>query len=145
MLFTQGQATAPGPVFVGVGAVGIEAIGESIGELAELLGSMLGPHLRQINVGLLAGGGIDPAGQLLEEAPDHRDLAGPELPGPLGGRGGGQHRGQRFPGQPVPRAQIGGFVNAPAGLSATDQRPFGDRMRQLAAQFLRRWPGGRAD
>ncbi len=34
-------------------------------------------------------------------------------------------------------AQIGGFADPPGGFGAADQRPVGDRVGELAAQFLR--------
>ena len=76
------------------------------------------------------------------EAADDRDLFGSELSGSLCCGGAGQYRRQRFAGEAAPLAEVGGFADAPGGLGAADQRPFGHRMEQLAAQFF--WVDWRA-
>jgi hypothetical protein len=85
-----------------------------------------------------AGVDVDPAGQLMVEAADHRDMLDAEFPGALGGGGRGQHRREGFAGQRAAPAQIGGVAHPPAGFGAADQRPLGERMRELAAQLLGR-------
>ncbi len=62
-------------------------------------------------------------------------MLGADFAGALGGGGGGQRRGDRLTGQRAPRPQIGGGVDPPGGLRAAGQGPFGDRMREFAAQF----------
>ena len=104
MLVAQHQAASAGAVFVAVDAVGVEAVGDGVGQPGELFGTVVGALFGQVGFGFVAGGGIDPAGHLVVEAPDHRDLAGTELPGFLGGGRTGQCRGQRFPGQGAPRS-----------------------------------------
>jgi len=89
-----------------------------------------------VGFGAFAGRGIHPARQLVVKPADQRDLPGSELPLPLSGRGGRQYRRQRLTGQGLPRPQIGGLAEAPTGLGAADQGPFGHRMGQLAAQLL---------
>jgi len=96
----QRQATAPGPVLVGVGPVGIQPIGESISELGELLGSIVGALARQIGFGLRARGASTKPGNCWKK----RRITRPdpfEFPVALGGGRRGQHRRQRFTGQAV--------------------------------------------
>ena len=75
--------------------------------------------------GLGAGLEVDEIGQPVEEAADHRDMAGTEVAVALRGGGGFQHRRQRFPVQRPPLTQIGGFVDAPGGVGAADPQPVG--------------------
>lgn len=103
-LRAQREAASAGAVGVGVGAIGVEAVGEGVGQRGQLFGAKAAALAGQPGFGALAGGGIDIAGQLVHEAADHRDLSGAELAGALARGGGGQHRAQRFPAQPAPRA-----------------------------------------
>ena len=60
-----------------------------------------------------------------------------ELPVALPGRGGLQHRRQRFTVQRPPLAQIGGLMHPPRGLGPADPQPVGQHRGQLAAQHRR--------
>ncbi|BBX97274.1 hypothetical protein MLAC_25680 [Mycobacterium lacus] len=86
-MVTQPQPAPPRPVLVAVGAIGVEAVGDGVGQPGQLFGPVLGALARQVGLGLIAGGRVDPAGQLVVDAADHRDLTGAEFPGFLrGGR-----------------------------------------------------------
>ena len=139
MLLAHGKGAPAGAVLVAVGAIGVEAIGHGVGQSGELFGAKLGALAGQISFDTFAGGLIDPSGQLVVEAADDRDVFGSELSGSLCCGGIGQYRRQRFAGEAAPLAEVGGFADAPGGLGAADQRPFGHRMGQLAAQFF--WGG----
>lgn len=93
----------------------------------------------QIGFGPLPGELIHPAGQLAAKPADDGDLTGSELSRALSGSGGGQHRCDGLAGQPVARSQVGGFLDAARGFSATDQGPIGQGVRQRAAKLL--WAG----
>ncbi len=54
----------------------------------------------------------------------------------LGGSGGAQLRRQRLAGQGQTLPQLGGLAHPPAGLSAGDPQPAGQRRGQPTAQFL---------
>ncbi len=53
----------------------------------------------------------------------------------LGGRGRGQLRCQWFSGERAALPEVGGFVDAPAGLGLGDAQPVGQSRAQLAAEF----------
>ena len=141
-LGAQGQTAPTGAVLVAVGAVGVEPIGQPGGELGELFGPDLGCALGELGCGVVARGAVHAGGQLVVEAADHRDVLGAERALPLACGGARQHRRQRFSGESVAGAEVGGVVDAPGGLGAADQRPVGDRMRQCAAQFFGRGLAG---
>jgi hypothetical protein len=103
-LLTQRQSTASRAVIVGVGPVGVEAIGDVFGQLSQLFGAKVAARVDQVSLDGLPGDGIDPAGEPLEEPADHRDLPATQLSLALGGGGGRQDGCQRFAGQPVPGA-----------------------------------------
>lgn len=135
-LVAQHQAAPAGAVLVGVGAVGVQRISERVGQCGELFGPVVAGVGGQFGFDLLAGGGIDPARQLVEKPPDHRHLPGPEGADFLRGGGGRQHRRQRFAGQSVAWSQVGGLVDAPGGFGAADQCRLGDRVGEFSAQFF---------
>ncbi len=137
LLLAQRHAALAGAVVVGEGAVGIEAIGEPIGQPGQLFGAILRAQPGQVGFGTVACRAVNPARQLVVELADHRHLARTELALPLPGGGGRQHRRQWFAGQSAPRAQVGGFADAPGCFGTADQRPFGQRMPECAAQFFR--------
>ena len=128
-----------GAVVVGVVAVGVEAVHEALGQPGQLFGAVVGGQLGEVGFGVFAGQGVEEAGQVVGEAADHRDVFAAEPSGALGGGGGGQHGWQGFTGEPVPRAEVGGFADAAGGFGAADQRRVGDRMRQCAAKLC--WGG----
>ncbi|OBF67953.1 hypothetical protein A5753_02710 [Mycobacterium sp. 852002-51971_SCH5477799-a] len=136
LLITQDQAALPGAVLVAEVAVGVEAVGQDGGQLVTLFGPILGAFGGEFGLRLLAGGSIYPAGQLVVELANDCDLTGPERAVSLRGRGGGQHRRQRFAGQSPSRTQVGGFSDAAGCLGAADQCRLCNRMRQRAAQLL---------
>jgi hypothetical protein len=66
-------------------------------------------------------------------------MPGPEPAGPLTGRGARKDWRQGFAGQRAPLTQISSLTDPPPGFGATNQRPVGDRMGELAAQLF--WRG----
>ena len=136
MLVAQGQASPAGAVFIAVGAVGVEAIDHGVGQPAQLFGPILRALLGQVGFGAVAGVLVDPAGQLVVEAADHRDLAGSQLSGTLCCGGRCQYWRQRFTGESPPLAQIGGLVDASRCLGAADQGPVGHGVGEFAAQLF---------
>ena len=61
VLVAQRDAASAGAVVVGVGAVGVEPIGQALGQLGELFGAKLRPVSGQLGFGVLAGREIHPA------------------------------------------------------------------------------------
>ena len=108
----DGDAAAAGAVDVGEVAVGVEAVGELVGQLGQLVGAVLAGQAGQLRFGFGAGLDVDEIGQPVEEAADHRDMAGTEVAVALRFGGRGQHRRQRLAVQRLPLAQIGGLVDA---------------------------------
>ena len=143
LLGAQGQAAVAGPIFVGEGAVGVEAVGHRLGQFGEVFGAELGSELGEAGFGVVAGRGVDPAGQPVVEVADHRDLTGSQLALALRRGGGGQGGRQRFTGQAVAYAQIARLLDAPGRFGAADQGPFSQRMGQCAAQFQGRGLAGK--
>jgi hypothetical protein len=89
MLVAQGDAAACGAVVVAELAVGVEVGGDAVGDLGQCVGPKLAGMPGQIVFGGVAGGGVDPAGQPLDESADDGDVGGPDVAGALGGAGGG--------------------------------------------------------
>ncbi|BCZ25064.1 hypothetical protein MTY59_49190 [Mycobacterium senriense] len=114
---------------------GLRQSASVLAQPGQLFGSKPAAILGQPSLGLLAGRDVHPAGQLVIELADHRDLTGPQCAVALTGRGGGQGRWQRFAGQAVPRAQVPRLLDAPGCLGAADQRRLGDRMAHGAADL----------
>jgi len=112
-LLNDGDAAAFGPVDVGEIAVGVEAVGEFVGQLAQRVGPMIGAS-GQLRLGLGSGLDVDEVRQPMEEPANHRDLAGTDDSVPLGLCGGRQHRFQRFTVQSPALAEVGGFVKCAA-------------------------------
>ena len=135
-LFAQGEAAAPGAVSVGVGAIGVDAVGELVGEPGQLFGADLRPVAGQVGFGTFAGGRIDPAGQSVVEVADRRNVAGAQLALLLAGRGARQDRWEGPAGQPMARPEVDSFADTPGRFSTRDERPFGDRVVQSAAQLF---------
>ena len=136
------KAAAFGAVDVGEVAVGVEAVGELVGQLGQLIGAVLTGQPGQLRFGLGAGLHIDEVRQPMKEAADHRDMPGPEIAVALRLRGRGQHRRQGFTVERPPFTQIGGLVNPTTGLGAADPQPVGQRRGQLATQLARISLGG---
>ncbi len=74
---------------VGEVAVGVEAVGEFVGQPGQLVGAVLAGQAGQLGLGVRAGLGVDDIGQPVPEAADHRDVAGADLAVALGCGGGG--------------------------------------------------------
>ena len=91
-MFTDGDGAAFGAVDVAEVAVGVEAVGELVGQLGQLIGAMLQTQPGQLGFGLGAGLDIDKVREPMHEATDHRDMASAELAVALGGGGRGQYR-----------------------------------------------------
>ena len=113
VLFADGDAAAAGAVGVGEVAVGVQAVGELVGQLGQFVGAVLAGQAGQLGFGLVPGLDVDEVGQPVEEAADHRDMAGTDVAVALRVGGRGQHRLQGFTVQRPPLAQIGGLVDAP--------------------------------
>ena len=113
VLAADGEAAPPSAVVLGEVAVGVQAVGELVGQLGQLIGAMLTGQPGQLGFGCGAGLDIDEIRQPMPKAADHRDMAGTQLPVALRFGRRGQHRLQRFTVERPPLAQVGGFVNTP--------------------------------
>ena len=91
-LVADGDTPSAGPVVVGEVSVGVEAIGEFVGQLAQLVGAMLATQLGQLGLRFDARFHIDAVGQPVHEAADHRHVRGTDASVPLCCRGRGQPR-----------------------------------------------------
>ena len=136
-MVADGEAAPAGAVVVGEIAVGIEAIGEFVGELAQLVGAMLAAQPSQLGFGLLAGFDVNGVGQPVTKAPDHRQVTGADFPVALRLCGGRQPGRQRLTGDRLAFAQIGGLTNTARRFSAGDSQPVRQCTGQLAAQLGR--------
>ena len=134
---TQRQAAAFGAVDVGEVAVGVEAVGELVGQFRQLVGAVLTGQAGQLRFGCAAGLDVDEIRQAVKEAADHRDMAGTEVTVALGGRGGFQHRRQRLAVERAPLTQVGGLMHPPRGLGPADPQPVRQRRGQPATQLDR--------
>jgi len=92
VLAADGDAAPTRPVVLAEITVGVQAVGEFIGQLAEFVGAMLAGQAGQMCFGFLAGLDIDEIRQPAEEAADHRHMPEPDDPVTLRLCGGGQHR-----------------------------------------------------
>ena len=72
---------------------------------------------------------VHEVGQPVDEAADHRHVGGTNASVPLCCGRGGQQRRQRFAGDRLPVAQLGGLANATRGFRAGDAQPVGQRRR----------------
>ncbi len=133
----EGDAASAGPVVVGEVAVGVEAVGEFVGQLAQLVGAVLAAQPGQLGFGVLAGFDVDDVGQPMPETADHRHMGRPDAACALRRGGGGQYRLQAFAGDRCALAQIGGLADAPRCFGAGDAQPIGQGGRQFAAQLGR--------
>ena len=145
VLAADGEAAAAGAVVLGEVAVGVEAVGEFVGQLGQLIRAMLAGQAGQLGFGFGSGFDIDKIRQPMPEAADHRDMAGTQLPVALRLGGRGQHRLQRFTVQRPPLAQIGGLVDAPRGFGAADPQPVSQRRRPACRPTRSGRPARRAD
>src|ERR1035441_4458328 len=85
--------TAPtGTILIGETAVGVKAIGELVGQLAQFVGAMVAAKPRQLDFRFLARFHIDEVGQPMTKAADHCHVSRPETSGSLRLGGGGQDR-----------------------------------------------------
>ena len=107
------KAAAFGAVDVGEVAVGVEAVGELVGQLGQLIGAVLTGQPGQLRFGFGAGLHIDEVRQPMKEAADHRDMPRPRDRRCVARRGRGQHRRQGFTVERPPLTQIGGLVDPP--------------------------------
>ena len=79
VLLADGEAAAFGAVDVGEVAVGVEAVGELVGQLGQLVGAVLAGQAGQLRLGFVPGLDVDEVRQPVQEAADHRDMAGAEV------------------------------------------------------------------
>jgi hypothetical protein len=86
-LGSQRQAAPPRAIAVGELAVGVEVAGDAVGDFAQAFGTLLAGPAGQVGLGGIPSGGVDPGGQLVEEAVDDGDVEGADVSGALGGRG----------------------------------------------------------
>ena len=112
ILFADGDAAAAGPVDVDEVPVGVEAVGEFLGQLGQLIGPVLAGQAGQLRLGLVPGLDVDEVGDSVPEAADDRDVAGAEVTVALGFGGGGQQRRQGFAVERLTLAEVGGLVDA---------------------------------
>ena len=97
---------------------GLQAVGEFVGQLGQLVGAMLAAQPGQLRLGLHPGFHVDEVGQPVPKTTDHRHVAGPDVAVALGGGGGRQHRRQRFAGDRLTRRPD----RWPRGCAATLRR-----------------------
>jgi hypothetical protein len=135
VLFADGQAAAGGPVVVAEVAVGVQTVGQRVGQLGQLVGAVFTGEPGQLGFGFGAGLDVDEVGQSMDEPADHRDVAGAEVAVALRLGGGGQRRRQRLTVQRPAPAEVGGFVHTPGGFGPADPQPVRQRGGQLAAQL----------
>src|SRR6202041_1392591 len=83
VLFADGDTAPPSPVVIGEIAVGVEAVGEFVGELAQLVGATLTAQPGQLRLGLLASLDVDEVRQPVPKTADHHDVAGSDAAGSL--------------------------------------------------------------
>ena len=91
------KAAAFGAVDVGEVAVGVEAVGELVGQLGQLIGPVLTGQPGQLRFGLGAGLHIDEVRQPMKEPADHRDMPRPQIAVALRGSGRGSTGGRGSP------------------------------------------------
>ena len=92
----DGDAAPAGPVVVGEVAVGVEAVAEFVGQLAQFVWAVLAAQASELRLGFLAGLDVNEVRQPLTKAANHRDVTGADLPGAQRLGGGRQPRRQRF-------------------------------------------------
>ncbi len=78
---------------VGFGAVLVEQEQHLVGGLLQFGGPDTDGQAHEVGFDLLAGGGVDEAGDVGHGVADLVDVFAVDQPGGLGGCGGGQHRG----------------------------------------------------
>ena len=116
----QYQPAPSGAVFVAEITIRIQAIGQLVSQFAQQFGTVLGGEIGKLCLSVRAGIGVDPAGQLPQESPDHLHVCGIDGSGALLGCGSRQLRCQWLAGDSPPRAQVISFVDATAGFGAGD-------------------------
>jgi hypothetical protein len=82
----------------------------------------------QLGLGLRAGVGVHPAGQVRDEPADDAHVFGVEPPAGLGGRQPRQHRFERLADECRARAQLLGVGQPPACLARRDAQPGGQHL-----------------
>ena len=137
VLASDGDAAAARPILVGEVPVRVDAVGQPLGEHAQLVGTQHGGLLGEISLGALAGGRVHPARQLGEEAADLGHVFGVDVPGALRCRGRRPQRLQRFTGQCGASGQHLGVGDAAACFTGADAQPVGQVFRQRFADLLR--------
>ena len=111
ILVADGDAAAAGSVDVGEVPVGVEAVGELVGQLCQLIGPVLAGQAGQLSLGFGSGLDVDEFGDSVPEAADDRDMAGTEVAIALCFGGRGQHGRQGLAVERPTLAQVGGFVD----------------------------------
>jgi hypothetical protein len=134
-LGSQGQAAPPGAIVVGELAVGVEVAGDAVGDFAQAFGTLMAGPAGQVGLGGIPSGGVDPGGQLVEEAVDDGDVGGADMSAALGGRGGRIPRRQRLAGQRAPGAQRSRVSDTAIGFPAGDAQSVGQHVGERAAEF----------
>jgi hypothetical protein len=129
VLLADGDAASASPVVVGEVPVRVEAVGELVGQLAQLIGAVLDAQLGKLRFGLCSGLYVDEVGQPMDKPTDHCDVGGSELSVTLCGGGGRQDRVQLFAGNGRALAKIGGLADTSRRFGAGDAQPIGQRVR----------------
>ena len=124
-MLADGDASSAGSVVVGEVAVRIEAIGQLVGQLAQLVGAVLGAQPSQLRLGLLAGLDVNEVGQPVHEAADDGHVAGSDVSGALRGGGRFQPWRQRFACDGFALAEVGSLVDASRCFAAGNAQPVG--------------------
>jgi len=77
VLAADGDAAPPGPIGVGEVAVGVEAVGEGVGQPGQFVGAMLAGQAGQMCFGFGSGFDVDEIRQPVDETANHRDMPNP--------------------------------------------------------------------
>ena len=136
-MLADGDTSSAGSVVVGEVSIGVQAVGQFVGQFGQLVGTVLAAQPGELGLGHLPGLDVDEVGQPVDETADHRHMGGTDAPIPLRCGGGRQQRRQGFAGDRLPIAQIGGLMNTPRGVRAGDAQPVGQRGGQFSAQLRR--------
>lgn len=124
-LWAHGDGAPAGAVGVGEVAVGVEHGLIPVGEALQLIGAIGRGDVGPRDLGVDRGRLVHAVGQLGEEVADDAHVLAADLSGGLCGGGGCQFGWQRFCGQCLARAQVGGFLDEPGGLAAADAQLVG--------------------
>ena len=137
VLLTDAQAAAFGAVHVGEVAIGVEAVGQLVGQLGQLVGAVLAGQAGQLRLGCGRVSMSTKSGSRCKKLRMTVTWPAPRSPLRCAGSGGRQHRRQSLAVQRPPLAEVGGFVHTSRGFGAADPQPVGQRRGQLAAQLGR--------